>query len=344
MQPRSPLNNSDSGFEEVSFAQDAHKLVLEPAPQRPVLKSPSPLPSIPLQGFGHSLVPDMVFGWRPKLLPGGPIPLIFNKRELPTADFPTIYHGFRPRDSMVLHQAIAGLYPQPVTISLDVFEFIHRRDARLQDLRPFVGMSPGTHALVFESKFESGNLDRVVQLGEREYDLYMRPDANTKGYFQWFYFSAETKDEREVRFNVLNFTKTESLYRQGMLPFVLSQTRQGWHRAGADVKYAPSKLTQMGSRSLYSLSFTYRFPAKGDKVYFASAVPYTFSRLYGFLGSLQPAQYIHRETLCKTLSGIEVPLVTITNPSDSPKEHVVVTGRIHPGETHASWVLEVSTK
>lgn len=344
MQPRSPLNNSDSGFEEVSFAQEGQKQVLEPASLRPIPVSPSPLPSLPLQGFGHSLVPDMVFGWRPKLLPGGPIPLIFNKRELPTADFPTIYHGFRPRDSMLLHQGIDGAYPQPVTISLDVFEFLYRRDSRLQDLRPFVGMSSGTHSVVFESKFESGNLDRVVQLGEREYDLYMRPDANTKGYFQWFYFSAEAKDEREVRFNILNFAKTESLYKQGMLPVVLSQARKGWHRAGTDVQYAPSKLTQMGSRNLYTLSFTYKFPTKGDKVYFAYAIPYTFSQLYRFLGSLQPSQYIRRETLCKTLSGVEVPLLTITNPSDSPKEHVIVTGRIHPGETHASWVTEVSAK
>lgn len=247
---------------------------------------------------------------------------------------------------MVLHQTIDGTYPQPVTISLDVFEFLHRRDSRLQDCRPFVGMSPGLHPVVFDSKFESGNLDRVVQVGEREYDLYMRPDANTKGYFQWFYFSAETSDEREVTLNILNFTKTESLYRQGMLPVVLSQAeaKKSWHRAGTDVKYTLSKLTQMGVRNLYALSFAYKFPAKGDKVFFAYAVPYTFSRLCGFLGSLQPAQYIRREILCKTLSGIEVPLLTITNPTDSPKEHVIITGRIHPGETHASWVSEVSTK
>jgi hypothetical protein len=36
--------------------------------------------------------------------------------------------------------------------------------------------------LVFDSKFESGNLDRVVKIGESEYDLYMRPDANTRGH------------------------------------------------------------------------------------------------------------------------------------------------------------------
>ena len=45
--------------------------------------------------------------------------------------------------------------------------------------------------LVFDSKFESGNLDRVVKIGELEYDLYMRPDANTRGHNQWYYFSIE---------------------------------------------------------------------------------------------------------------------------------------------------------
>ena len=43
-------------------------------------------------------------------------------------------------------------------------------------------------ALRFESRFESGNLRRAVQVSEYEYDLILRPDANTRGHTQWFYF------------------------------------------------------------------------------------------------------------------------------------------------------------
>lgn len=43
--------------------------------------------------------------------------------------------------------------------------------------------------LVFESRFESGNLRRAVQVYEYEYDLILKPDVNTRGHTQWFYFS-----------------------------------------------------------------------------------------------------------------------------------------------------------
>ena len=62
--------------------------------------------------------------------------------------------------------------------------------------------------LQFDSAFESGNLDRVVMVSPNEYDLYMRPDTNTKGHHQWFYFRAISKTNLgPVKFNILNFTK-----------------------------------------------------------------------------------------------------------------------------------------
>ena len=36
--------------------------------------------------------------------------------------------------------------------------------------------------LIFESNFESGNLDMVIKKSKREYDLYMRVDTNTRGH------------------------------------------------------------------------------------------------------------------------------------------------------------------
>lgn len=68
----------------------------------------------------------------------------------------------------------------------------------------------------FDGKFESGNLDKVVQVSPHEYDIYMRPDSNTSGHHQWFYFKVSVKQTQQVRFNILNFTKRNSLYQQGM--------------------------------------------------------------------------------------------------------------------------------
>jgi len=56
--------------------------------------------------------------------------------------------------------------------------------------------------------------------------------------------------------------------------------------------------------------------------------------------------------LCLTLSGIPVPIIKVsgikTGQSKKRKEAVVITSRIHPGETNASFVfqgmLEMLTK
>lgn len=50
--------------------------------------------------------------------------------------------------------------------------------------RPFLGMTPSKvlgfcESLHFDSYFENGNLDIVMQKAEQEYDLYIRPDTNT---------------------------------------------------------------------------------------------------------------------------------------------------------------------
>jgi len=36
--------------------------------------------------------------------------------------------------------------------------------------------------LLFDSNFESGNLDMVIKVKDFEYDLYMRVDTNTRGH------------------------------------------------------------------------------------------------------------------------------------------------------------------
>lgn len=60
--------------------------------------------------------------------------------------------------------------------------------------------------LVFDSKFESGNLYAVFSRQENVYDLVMQNDINTKGYTQWFFFSVtNTRVNQMARFNIVNF-------------------------------------------------------------------------------------------------------------------------------------------
>lgn len=77
--------------------------------------------------------------------------------------------------------------------------------------------------LVFESRFESGNLRRVIQKCEFEYNLILSTDYNTNGHTQWYFFSvANTRKNIEYRFNIINLLKPDSLYNVGLKPLVYS--------------------------------------------------------------------------------------------------------------------------
>jgi hypothetical protein len=71
--------------------------------------------------------------------------------------------------------------------------------------------------LVFESRFESGNLRRAIQLFEFEYQLILKTDWATNSHTQWFYFSvANTRKDVEYKFTIINLMKPDSLYNSGM--------------------------------------------------------------------------------------------------------------------------------
>ena len=95
--------------------------------------------------------------------------------------------------------------------------------------------SPPT--LIFESRFESGNLHRVVQISETQYDLVLSTDVNSRGHTQWFYFQIRgAVPGVKYQFNMLNLEKNHSTFNTGMKPVMFSQRmheRDGisWHRA-----------------------------------------------------------------------------------------------------------------
>ena len=105
--------------------------------------------------------------------------------------------------------------------------------------------SPHDTTLVFESRFESGNLARATQVGETVYDLELRADFASYNPLmtQWFYFRIQnTRKNVEYTFNIINLFKADSSYNQGMKPLVYSEkhvktTGNGWYRGGYDIRY-----------------------------------------------------------------------------------------------------------
>ncbi|KAF4708005.1 hypothetical protein FOZ62_028760, partial [Perkinsus olseni] len=183
---------------------------------------------------------------------------------------------------------------------------------------------PEDTTLVFESRFESGNLQTAVKVGEMEYDLVLCPDAGTYGNTQWFFFSISNVTKgKSVKLNLVTMGKPSSLFQKGMQPVVWS-TREfhegdgmGWSRGagigslqygktntdrhlltsvaaglkmgevcdGVAAVEVPRQAASFAEASV--LTFEYTPQWEDDTVFFAYTFPYTLTRLQGFIKEME---------------------------------------------------------
>ncbi|XP_034173471.2 cytosolic carboxypeptidase 1 isoform X4 [Osmia lignaria lignaria] len=212
-----------------------------------------------------------------------------------------------------------------------------------------------TNQLQFESRFESGNLRKAIQIGLREYNLILTPDVNSGSRHQWFYFEVSNMEANApYTFNIINCEKANSQFNFGMKPILFSVTeaqlgRPGWVRTGAEICYYRNCYQRPAKGKNYlTTSFTVAFPHSYDVCYLAYHFPYTYSQLmtniWKWTKRVPANTYFRAETLCETLNGNENPLLTITsldsksNPIENRKV-IFLTSRVHPGESNASWVM-----
>ena len=137
------------------------------------------------------------------------------------------------------------------------------------------------------------------------------------------------------------------------------------------------KAQGQGGGYYFTLTFTVDFEHVGDTVLLAHSYPYTYSdhqrHLADILSSPQKRKFVRRSQLTATLGGHAVDLLTITDFSKAPggsayaypspgelgsgedgdaspppqhaggteprKRTIVFSGRVHPGETPASWMM-----
>ena len=112
-------------------------------------------------------------------------------------------------------------------------------------LRPYyIKDSDSDNTLIFESRFESGNLRRVVWMGDNTYNLILKYDYGTTNYTQWYYFKvANTRKDTRYKFNIINLIKPDSSYNQGQKPLLYSVRDaarpggNGWYRDGDNIAY-----------------------------------------------------------------------------------------------------------
>lgn len=218
---------------------------------------------------------------------------------------------------------------------------------------------PEDESLQFESRFESGNLATAIRITPNYYELQLRADLYTNRHMQWFYFKVTNmKKQFLYRFSITNCTKEQSLYSEGMRPLMYSVKDAqlhsiGWRRCGQNITYfCNENVTQEDpdQQMTYTLTFTIEFPHDNDEVYLAHSYPYTYTDLQDYLMELTThpvkSTFTSVRLLCKTLAGNNVYLVTITSPTEPDdlktlkKRAIVVTARVHPGETPSSWMMK----
>ncbi|XP_074098473.1 cytosolic carboxypeptidase 1 isoform X4 [Cotesia typhae] len=213
-----------------------------------------------------------------------------------------------------------------------------------------------TKSLLFESRFESGNLRKAIQIGPREYDLILTPDVNSGSRHQWFYFEVSNMETNiPYTFNIVNCEKANSQFNFGMKPILFSVIeaqlgRPGWVRTGTDICYYKNCYRRpCRGKNYLTTSFNVIFPHSYDICYLAYHFPYTYSQLMTHIWrwsrrlEKEPI-YFSAEMLCNTLNNNDCPLLTITSPEStanpiSKRKVIFLTSRVHPGESNSSWII-----
>uniref|UniRef100_A0A182PFB7 Peptidase M14 domain-containing protein n=1 Tax=Anopheles epiroticus TaxID=199890 RepID=A0A182PFB7_9DIPT len=143
----------------------------------------------------------------------------------------------------------------------------------------------------------------------------------------------------------------------------------GWRRCGDNIAYFRNEDNSNGynyshyhhrpvdddedeyiGTSSFTLSFNIEFKYDGDTVYFAHSYPYTYSDLQDYLMCIQrnpvKSKFCKLRLLCRSLAGNNVYYLTVTAPTtheddnQKKKKAVIITARVHPGESPSSWMMK----
>lgn len=89
------------------------------------------------------------------------------------------------------------------------------------------------------------------------------------------------------------------------------------------------------------------FVDDNDTVFLAHCYPFTYSDQCEFIKKVctfQNKDKIRKTVLCKSLAGNDVDMLIVTNFLSDPvdiavRKSIILTSRVHPGETNASFVM-----
>ena len=105
--------------------------------------------------------------------------------------------------------------------------------------------------IIFDSKFESGNLRMAIKLNsdiDNEYDLIIRKDYNCEKNYSWFFFSIECDRECDIKFNILNFKKKKIMFdEKEKIRILVYNEKDKWTRNTYNVQYYENNIKILAS-------------------------------------------------------------------------------------------------
>jgi len=88
----------------------------------------------------------------------------------------------------------------------------NNNETRYTDDYPKLSEFSATEIVRFDGNFECANIEQVRQREAKTYDVWIRNDTNGQGELQWFMFRMRNTFSGTIRINIVNFTKTQSLF------------------------------------------------------------------------------------------------------------------------------------
>ena len=316
---------------------------------------------VDLKTTDFSIQNDLFFGWKPNIGIKNPFPLFYNDKLMMNLENcrKFIYKGFRPVHSYRLHEFFCGgegKYPYTsksfrLYMNEDIKKLLKMKVEH--DLPVVRGCSLGMGKVTFDSFFESGNCDMVFENFPMRFDVYLRVDSNTRGHTHWFYFRVKSEDMATVTIRIKNMSKSDSIFRKGGNPYI-SYDNLKWTQV-QNSTYYPTEYDENsfdprppGYRKMHTLEFKLSL-SPDSWTYVAYCPPYTFSELNQFLLNQhleKKTEIVKRELFCKSESGIDSPMLTITEfekldclTEREDRPIIILTSRVHPGETCSSHLM-----
>lgn len=175
----------------------------------------------------------------------------------------------------------------------------------------------------FIADFESGNIANVQQVGLDSFTIEIRMDDSHGDTYGWYYFAIVNNPGPTVTLFLTN--------------------PDGWQNATCNPLTSTDNVDWVRVENVWSQSgmLCWRQFLSADTVWFAQDFPFTVSRVYSYLDSMQSSSYVERVTLGYSVHDRPIDMITITDPAVplSHKKTVWLISRQHPMESPATFLL-----